>query len=249
MTLVPTIMPGPATISASSAVVFLGPSLPLAEARRLLAADYRPPLCRGDLDSIARPAVIAVVDDVLEPEARLQPEEACRAAMRGLCLFGAARVGALLATNPATSGSVKGVGRVVRLLRCGRATTEDLAVLYAAHDLRPLTVPVVDVLCRLDNAVASDRIPQDAAEAVLAALRAVPLEDRVPAAMERLLRSHFGSFSPAVSAPLSPGVKAADARRLLRLVRRLLGSAGKRMSALRSVGGFLHGTIHHGLTG
>ena len=51
--------PPPARRSAGSAVVFLGPSLPLAEARSLLTADYRPPLRRGDLDAIAAPAVVA----------------------------------------------------------------------------------------------------------------------------------------------------------------------------------------------
>jgi ribosomal protein S12 methylthiotransferase accessory factor len=202
--------------------VFLGPSLPSTEARSLLAADYRPPLRRGDLDAIAAPAVVAVVDGVLEPEARLPPEEARRAAGRGLRLFGAASVGALIAADPSIPGSVAGVGRVFRLLRRGRARAEDVALLYAPHDLRPLTVPVVDVLCRLDAAVASGRVPPGAAAAALAALRALPLEDRAPAAVARLLRHHLGPTSPGLGDPPGSGAKAADARRLLRILRALL---------------------------
>jgi len=239
---------GKAPIPADSVIVFLGPSLPLPEAQRLLAADYRPPLCRGDLDAVAGPAVVAVVDGVLEPEMRPQPEEVRRAAERGLHLFGAASVGALLAVDPSIPGSIKGVGRVVRLLRRGRARAEDLALLYAAHDLRPLTIPVVDVLCRLDEAVASSRVPPGAAEAALAALRALPLEERVPATMERLLHRHLGSFSSAVSDPFLPGVKAADARRLLRLVRKLFEGADERISTGRGTDNSVEGTTRPGRT-
>src|SRR3569833_3101571 len=108
MTGTPAGAPRPAHLPAAFPVVFHGPSLPLAEAHSLPAANYRPPLRRGDLDAIAAPAVVAVVDGVLEPEARLPPEEARRAAERGLCLFGAASVGALLAADPSIPGAVAG---------------------------------------------------------------------------------------------------------------------------------------------
>jgi ribosomal protein S12 methylthiotransferase accessory factor len=198
----------------------------LPEALPLLAAGYRPPLRRGDLDAISAPAVVAVVDGILEPEARLPPEEAGRGAARGLRLFGAASVGALLAVDPSIAGAVAGVGRVVRLLRRGRARADDVAVLYAAHDLRPLTVPVVDVLCRLDDAVSAGCVVPGAAAAALAALRALPLEDRTPAAVAHLLRQHLGSSLPGAGDPSLPGVKAADARRLLRFLRTLPDTAG-----------------------
>jgi hypothetical protein len=202
--------------------VFLGPSLPPAEARLLLSADYRPPLRRGDLDAIEGPAVVGVVDGVLEPEARLFPEEARRAATRDLCLFGAASVGALLAADPSAPGTVAGVGRVFRLLRRGRAQAEDVALLYAAHDLRPLTVPVVDVICQLDDAVTAGHAPPGAAAAAIAELRALPLQDRAPAAVARLLRHHLGVSSSGFGGSPFAGAKAADTRRLLRVLGRLI---------------------------
>lgn len=208
---------------ANRAIVFLGPSLPLAEAQALLAADYRPPLCRGDLDAITEPAVVAVVDGVLDAEARLRPEEARCAAKRGIRLYGAASVGALLAVDPSISGSVIGIGRVVQLLRCGRVRADDLALLYAAHDLRPLTIPIVEVLCWLEDARVSGCVPPGDAEAARAALRELPLGDRSPSAIVRVLRHHLGPISPAIGDPLRLGVKATDARRLLQVVGKFLG--------------------------
>jgi hypothetical protein len=191
--------PQPACRAVGPAIVFLGPSLSLAEARSLLAAEYRPPLRRGDLDAIAAPALVGVVDGVLEPEARLAGDEARRTAVRGVCLFGAASVGALLAMDPSIPGVVSGVGRVVRLIRSGRAGADDVAVLYAARNLRPLTVPVMDVLCWLDDAVASGRIPAGIAATALASFRALPMDERVPAAVTHLLRRFCPAAAGAVS--------------------------------------------------
>lgn len=218
--------PQPADRAVVPVIVFLGPSLPLSEARCLLAADYRPPLRRGDLDAIAAPAVVGVVDGVLEPETRLAAAEARRAAERGVCLFGAASVGALLAADPSIPGAVHGVGDVFRLLRLGRARAEDVSVLYAAHDLRPLTVPAVDVLCWLDNAISSGSISAPSAAAAMCALRALPVDERTPATVAHLLRDRLASAAPGAGHPSVRSVKAADAGRLLRLLRALLDGRG-----------------------
>lgn len=45
-------------------IVFLGPTLPVAAARRVLNADYRPPVAQGDVlrAVMDRPAAIAIID-------------------------------------------------------------------------------------------------------------------------------------------------------------------------------------------
>ncbi|MBV1798677.1 TfuA-like protein [Siccirubricoccus sp. G192] len=219
---VPPMTTGP---SISPAVVFLGPSLPRAEAQGLLPPGtvLRPPLRRGDLDALPPGAIAVILDGVLEAGPRLPPEEAGRARQRGHMLLGAASTGALLAVDPRLPpGTVLGSGRVHDLLSRGRATEEDLVVLYAAHNLRPLTVPLVRLLCWADDARAEGRLAPLEAEGMLAALRALPAEERDPVTVARLLRRLLGLRAPATAGgngPPLPDVKAEDARALLRRLR------------------------------
>jgi hypothetical protein len=211
--------------SSPPVIVFLGPTLPRAEAQALLppGALLRPPLRRGDLDALPPGAIAVILDGVLEAGLRLPPEEAAGARQRGHVLLGAASTGALLAVDPRLPpDTVLGSGRVHGLLSCGRATEEDLVVLYAAHDLRPLTVPLVHLLCWSDDARIEGRLAPLEAEGVLAALRALPAEERDPETMARLLRRLLGLRAPAIAGgngPPLPDVKAEDARALLRRLR------------------------------
>lgn len=151
----------------------------------------------------------------------MEPEEARRAATRGIRLFGAANFGAMLATDPSIPGVVTGVGRVAGLLRHGRADPDDVVLQYAAHDLRPLTVPVVDVICWMAKACPADVLATGAASRALDGLRAVPVEDRTPAVVASLLHDHLGSASPWSGGATGCGAKADDARLLLRALRAL----------------------------
>lgn len=179
------------------------------------AADYRPPLRRGDLDTLPGPALVGIVDGVLDPETRMEPGEARRAATGGIRLFGAASFGAMLATDPSIPGVITGVGRVAGLLRHGRAEPDDVVLQYAAHDLRPLTVPVVDVICWMAKACAAGGLATGAANRALQGLRAVPVEDRTPFLVASLLHDHLGSASPWSRGATVCGAKTGDARLLL----------------------------------
>jgi hypothetical protein len=62
----------------------------------------------------------------------------------------------------------------------------------------------------------------------------MPLEDRAPAAVARLLHHHLGSSLPAMGDPsLRSGAKAADARRRLGFLRALLDAARESASRAR----------------
>src|SRR5580700_9812280 len=47
-------------------IVFLGPSLPQEEALRIVKAEYRPPIRRGDLDGIPAGSIVAIIDGVFD---------------------------------------------------------------------------------------------------------------------------------------------------------------------------------------
>ncbi len=203
-------------------IAFLGPSLPREEGRRLLPADYRPPIRRGDLEHIGADRTVAVIDGRLDPESAIPAAEIRRALERGVRVYGAASVGALRAAELADAGMI-GVGWVYEAYRSGRITSSDeIAVLYHPRTLRPLTVPIVSVRHRLERLVAQGEITPDSAERALAAVLQLELPDRDTATIGRCLAQHLRPAQAARSfiddGRFLPDVKADDARRLLRLL-------------------------------
>src|SRR5687767_2156797 len=93
-----------------SPIVFIGPSLSLDQAKLILPnADYRAPIKRGDLDSIAPGTVVGIIDGVFAQNLAISPGEIREAVDNGVSVYGAASMGALRA---AEVSSVAGVGRV-----------------------------------------------------------------------------------------------------------------------------------------
>lgn len=129
-------------------VVFLGPSLPLREAKKLLRADFRPPARQGDVfHAIAeRPQVIVLIDGVFESAPSVWHHELLAAHASGVRLFGASSMGALRAAE--LPGVIAPLGEIAR--RFVRGTWNDdaaVALLHAdaAQGYRALTVPWVNV--------------------------------------------------------------------------------------------------------
>jgi hypothetical protein len=221
-------MPTPA---AARTVVFLGPTLPLAEARALLpAAVYRPPVAMGDVYRLARrrpPARIAIIDGLFEQVPAVWHKEILYALERGVEVSGAASMGALRAAELHRFGMI-GVGRIFSDYRTGRLTDDDeVAVAHGpAHLGYPrfseAMVNVRDGLARARAAgVVSARVQgrlvalakaqfyRDRGwDTVLLAGRQARLPARQLAALERFL------------ARVKPDRKADDARLLLRRLAR-----------------------------
>ncbi len=101
--------------------VFLGPSLPLAEARRLLDAVYLPPARQGDVCRALRdhaPAAIALIDGYFEQVPAVWHKELLWALAQGVRVYGAASMGALRAAELCQFGMV-GVGQIFEAYRDG----------------------------------------------------------------------------------------------------------------------------------
>jgi hypothetical protein len=206
--------------------VFLGPSLPGGEARRLLAADYRPPVRQGDLDRVEPGRVVAIIDGRLGDGITIGTDEICRAMRRGLAVYGAASTGALRAAELHDRG-MRGVGWVYEAYRSGCITSADeVAVLYAPDSLRPLTVPLVNVRCWLAGLVEAGRLDAEHADRAMTGLRALDLADRDAATIRQRLENSLGRARVAALLAATGGVitdvKAADARLLLQHLRSAL---------------------------
>jgi hypothetical protein len=131
----------------SDVIVFLGPSLPVAEARRILKADFRPPARQGDVFRalVDRPRVIALIDGVFESVPSVWHHELLAAQAAGVHLFGASSMGALRAAE--LPGVITGVGEIARRYRRGEWEDDGLVALLhadASHGFKPMTLPWVN---------------------------------------------------------------------------------------------------------
>jgi hypothetical protein len=131
------------------AVVFLGPSLDLAQARRILEADYRPPVEQGDvLRALAdRPDAIAIIDGYFNTTPAVWHKEILEALALGVRVFGGGSMGALRAAELHPLG-MRGVGQVFAWYRDGVLEADDeVAVLHgpAEFGYREISVAMVNM--------------------------------------------------------------------------------------------------------
>jgi hypothetical protein len=144
-------------------LVYLGPSLPLAEARRILPqAVYRPPCKQGDIVTDVvnlQPNRIILIDGVFRDNLSPWHKELTYAVQYpGVkAVYGAASMGALRAAELDWLGMV-GIGKIYEWYRTG--ITEDdseVALSYAVRDgpdgplCYPNTVPLVDIRAGVEH--------------------------------------------------------------------------------------------------
>ncbi|WP_158789683.1 TfuA-like protein [Granulicella sp. L46] len=127
-------------------VVFLGPSLPVEEARRLLDAEFLPPICRGDIARLpASIRFIGIIDGEFFQKLAVSPKEIIQALDRGIKVFGSSSMGALRAAETHTFGMV-GIGRIFEQFRDGILDADDeVAVAYEPGTYRALSDPMVNL--------------------------------------------------------------------------------------------------------
>lgn len=104
-----------------SICVFVGPTLPAAEATTVLEATYLPPVRQGDVYravSLLGPRAIGIVDGYFQWSPAVWHKELLWAIDQGIHVFGAASMGALRAAELAPFG-MRGVGRIFEAYRDG----------------------------------------------------------------------------------------------------------------------------------
>ena len=136
-------------------IVFVGPTIAVSEAARVLEADYRPPVAQGDLYRAAceQPWGIGIVDGYFERVPAVWHKEVLWALSRGVHVFGASSMGALRAAELSAFGMV-GVGDIYAAFANGTLMDDDeVTVLHgepAAY--RELSVAMVDIRATLAKA-------------------------------------------------------------------------------------------------
>ncbi len=196
------------------AVVFLGPTLPVASAREVLPdAIFLPPAGQADLITAVRrhrPDVVALIDGVFLQSLSVWHKEILWALARGVAVHGASSMGALRAAECAEFGMV-GVGAVYEAYASGAINDDDevaLAHADAEAGYRAASVPLVNLRATLRAAVGAGRLTSGEEALVIAATRGLYFPDRSlariltaagaaglgperVAALREVLREHF----------------------------------------------------------
>jgi TfuA protein len=132
----------------SPPIVFLGPSLPVEDARRVLpGALYLPPVKRSSLKPFLDdpPSAIGIVDGEFYQSLAVSTQEILPFLERGIPVFGSSSMGALRAVELELYGMI-GVGRVFEEFRSKRLNADDeVAMTFCPETLRPISEPMVNL--------------------------------------------------------------------------------------------------------
>ncbi|MCX6651516.1 MAG: TfuA-related McrA-glycine thioamidation protein [Methanomassiliicoccales archaeon] len=154
-------------------VVFLGPSLSLDEARKVLDADYRPPVKRGDLGQLEDVKIVGIIDGVFLQSCAVGHREILALLRKGVTVIGGGSMGALRATEMHDYGMV-GVGQIFDMYSQGEIEGDDeVALVFDPESLEPLSEPMVNIRFVLNEAVQVKVISTEQKDDLLRKLRSV----------------------------------------------------------------------------
>ncbi|MDI9623700.1 MAG: TfuA-related McrA-glycine thioamidation protein [Methanothermobacter sp.] len=147
-------------------VVFTGPSLHPREARKVLDAEYHPPVRRGDiLKAIKGPVdIIVIIDGVFHHEPAVAHKEIIEALKMGVKVVGGASMGALRASELDGLGMI-GIGYVYHKYKDGSIESDDdVAVAFDPKTLQPLSDSLVSIEYNFKKAYMHGIISRDELE-------------------------------------------------------------------------------------
>jgi hypothetical protein len=156
-------------------IVFLGPSLDVTEAEKILTADYRPPAKRGDLLAAVREdaTIIGLIDGVFHQESAVAHREILAAIKKGVRVVGASSMGALRAAEMDTLGMV-GIGEIYRMYKSGELESDDeVALVFDPSSGLALSEPLINIRFTLKQAELKGIIDSTAHDALLASARSL----------------------------------------------------------------------------
>ena len=208
--------------------VFLGPTLPVEEARALLPdAVYLPPVTQGEVVALlpSRPKRIAIIDGSFEWIPAVWHKEILLALEQGVEVYGAASMGALRAAELCAFG-MQGVGAIFEGYRDGVILGDDeVAVLHgpAEAGYRVRSEALVNVRATLAAAVHAGAHGSTLGNTLLRLAEGLPYYDRSWPALFHRLRAEGadeGEVSGLAAWVRDHAVdqKRLDARALLRLL-------------------------------
>lgn len=144
------------------AVIFTGNSISHEDARKILKANYQPPIRRFQLEKFVQKGykVIGIIDGIFFDRAAVGHREIMSALDAGARVVGGASMGALRASELDTHGMI-GVGKIYEWYRDGVIESDDeVAVSTNPDTFEPISVPLVNIRETLKAALAAGLIKE-----------------------------------------------------------------------------------------
>ncbi len=189
--------------------IFLGPSLPLAQARDICDGVYLPPVRQGDIIravSDHQPRVLAIIDGFFEQVPAVWHKEILWALQQGIQVLGASSMGALRAAELHQFGMI-GVGKIFQAYAKGRFAPfdeafeddDEVAVLHGPAETNYAgTVALVDMRATLAKAEQAGVIGRDARDRLAGLAKSLFYKDRTYKALIEGTRRAEAGLEPAI---------------------------------------------------
>jgi hypothetical protein len=164
-------------------IAFSGPSLTADDRADFAGVEWRPPAQAGDLLELEpEPGlVVCLIDGYFDHRPAVRHKEILLLLSEGVCIFGAASIGALRAAEMSSFGMI-GIGSIHRAYADGRLVGDDeVALVHATgeRDWRPLSLPLVDARATVCRAVRERILRLPEARAILCAAAGIHYVDRI----------------------------------------------------------------------
>ncbi len=146
----------------AKAVIFTGNSISHEDARKILRANYQPPIRRFQLEKFVQKGykVIGIIDGTFFDRAAVGHREILAALDAGVKVVGGASMGALRASELDTHGMI-GAGKVYEWYRDGVIESDDeVAVSTNPDTFEPISVPLVNIRETLKAALFSGLVSE-----------------------------------------------------------------------------------------
>ncbi|HPP77351.1 TfuA-related McrA-glycine thioamidation protein [Methanospirillum sp.] len=161
-------------------IIFLGPSLPVPDAVKILSAQYRPPVRRVDLPDVIRvhPRVVGIIDGVFFEDAAVGHREVLEVIKNGIVVVGASSMGALRAAELEPFGMI-GIGEVFRMYRDGEVESDDeVALMCDPVTHMALSEALVNIRVTLRHGIETGFFTKDEADLIINTGRSLWYPDR-----------------------------------------------------------------------
>jgi hypothetical protein len=161
-------------------IVYTGTSINHHDAKKILDADYRPPVKRDNIKKLMRnpPDIIGIIDGVFFDSAAVAHREIIEALRSGITVVGGGSMGALRASELDSYGMM-GVGKIYEMYRSGVLESDDeVAVTFDQDTMEALSVPLVNVRATLESALEKKVVTHETAGTIFEVAKNLFYPDR-----------------------------------------------------------------------